>query len=254
MKKANIPDDIKKAAEKLKIRVPVSERIGTSYSEFVEKYGDILCANHTGKMYGMHSISTSSKKNGYCTRRCEAMEKSGNTNCICSHCFANRIQETYSALESKLIRNTEILTTKIIPVNEWFTVSRSIFRLESFGDLNTGNAGIVQFTNYCNLCRANPQTTFTIWTKNPLVMERTFANGISKPENLIIIYSSPILNKRNEKILVRFPFVDHIFTVWNDEKTANENGVKINCGRRSCATCMRCYTKGTETFIDELLK
>ena len=63
---------------------------------------------HTGKMSGMMSLSTSCTQNENCKQR------SKNPNSVCSHCYAQRQLKIYKALEKCLIKNTQILTTRIL--------------------------------------------------------------------------------------------------------------------------------------------
>ena len=68
-----------------------------------------MTTNHTGKMEGINSISTSVVLNPFCQKQ-QAVEGS-----ICSHCFAESMMKMYSALEEKLARNTKVLTESILP-------------------------------------------------------------------------------------------------------------------------------------------
>ena len=55
-----------------------------------------MTKNHTGKMEGINSISTSVVLNPFCQAQ-QAVKGS-----ICSHCFAEAMMKMYSALEDKL--------------------------------------------------------------------------------------------------------------------------------------------------------
>lgn len=209
--------------------------------EFKKTHGVHITTGHTGKMTGFLSLSTSSMCNSFCQAR---------RNCpgsICQKCFAAPMLKMYKDLNAALIRNFEILTTEEIPAMEWPVLNTRFFRLESFGDVQN----VVQVKNYFNFCRRNPQTNFTIWTKNPQIIAAALQE-CRKPANLIIVLSSHMLNTIASA--ENFSFVDKIFTVWSSEEKAAENGVKINCGARQCLTCLNCYQKRGPRYIHELIK
>ena len=76
---------------------------------------------------------------------------------------------------------------------------------------------------------------------------------IKKPSNLIVIYSSPVLNKAvNVDVLKAvYPFIDKVFTVYDKEHAGSVN---INCGSNHCLSCLKCYKKRTTDVINERLK
>ena len=183
--------------------------------------------NHTAKMQGIHSLSTSVAINPHCIER----QKNGNS--ICSKCFASTMMKRYSALNECLISNTEILTSGILDWDVLPLTPTRYFRFEAFGDL----LNEYQIINYFNIASKNPNTLFALWTKNPRIIERALENSdLEKPSNLQIVLSSPLINVELKS--TNFDFVDKIFSVF-DKKTAK--GIEINCGARSCLACGRCY-------------
>lgn len=199
-----------------------------------------FCTNHTGKMTGMISLSTSCTLNTFCPMR-RKVEGS-----ICQHCYACAMTQRYTALNKKLERNYHLLKENDFTVDDMPKLNALTCRLESFGDVDN----IQQVKNYFTLCNANQDTTFTVWTKNPEIYKNTMDTyGIEKPKNLIIILSSIMVNRTAK---VHHDFIDKVFTVF-DKATAKE--VNINCGAKSCATCQRCYRKtdGIE-YINEIIK
>lgn len=206
---------------------------------------DAICTNHTGKMTGMWSLSTSCLCNKYCLARMKDPDS------ICSKCYSERQMEWQENLRIKLYRNTLILTTIEIPVKLMprFNVMKG--RFESHGELNN----IIQIKNFFNLCKANHGTIFALWTKNTFLFPEARKQGVRKPKNLIIIESS---FKINEVTKPSDPWVDKVFTVFN-KKFAREHGIEINCGGRCCMTCETdCYkknkAKGKVEYINELVK
>lgn len=207
-----------------------------------------ICYNHTGKMAGMYSLSTSCTLNKYC------LERAKNPDSICADCFAQSMfcNPWYKWALRRCEHNTKVLTESILDADDLPLINAHSFRFESFGDLQN----TVQVINYFNICNLNPRVMFALWTKNPFIIANAIREGYAKPDNLIIIYSSPIKNKAVslEKIKAVFPFIDKVFTVWSTEDKAAAAGVKINCGARACMKCLRCYTKGGDNVISELLK
>lgn len=158
----------------------------------------------------------------------------------------------YKDLEKNLASNTEILTTSIIDTEKLPFINAHSFRLEAFGDLNNAT----QVINYFNICKKNPFTMFALWTKNPFVIMNAIRKGYKKPENLIVIYSSPFIDTKAtlESVQKNFPCVDKVFTVYSSEDVASANNAKINCGTRHCIECLQCYRKNNVNEISELLK
>lgn len=244
---------------------------------FEQLTGVHITTKHTGKMSGVWSLSTSCKDN----KRCECRANSGNPLCICFWCFSQSMHKRYKGLADVLHKNSEILMHTIIDANAWpILYSREIFRLESFGDIYT----IVQVQNYVNFAGRNPHVMFALYTKNPDILESWCKfSGQQLPNNMVIVYGSPIINQSNEAAVKRFwRFIDHQFIVCNYdgilkriwEKFGKALGVsrydglrdKIHlitsrmldsvatCGARSCDSCRRCYTKSGDRDIVEILK
>ena len=194
--------------------------------------------NHTGKMEGMVSLSTSVMKNDRCRKNAQIKGS------ICEKCFAERMSNLYGEkFQSKFERNQEILTASVLPDNEIPIVNHVYARFEAFGDLNND----IQVMNYFNICYKNPQTKFALWTKNPDYIAQAIKKGYKKPDNLQIILSSLFLNKVRR---TKYDFVDKIFTVYTAEYI-KENGVEINCGAKSCFGCGLCYNKNDIRHISE---
>lgn len=211
-------------------------------ADFFKKYGIHITQRMTGKMEGFMSLSTSPLSNLLCMAR-RAIE-----GCICNKCYSCAMQKQYSALAKCLAKNTEVLTTTEIPVEEFPLINAHAFRLEAFGDVQNET----QVKNYFNFCRRNRRTLFSVWTKNYGIYHEVIESGVKKPANLIIIISSPLIN--HEADLSLCPHADKVFTVYAKEY-AEEHNVVINCGKRKCLSCMQCYSRaGSPTIINELLK
>ena len=196
--------------------------------------------NHSGKMSGMVSISTSVTTNERCQKNAEIKGS------ICEKCFAAKQMKVFPLMEKPMVENQRILTSEILPLEKLPTINNLYFRFEAFGDLNN----VTQVKNYFNICYKNPRVKFALWTKNPDYIAETIADGYTKPDNLNIVLSSLFVNKKRNN---PFPFVDKVFTVY-DPEYIEENNVAINCGARNCFDCGLCYEKNSVGVINEKLK
>ena len=206
--------------------------------EFEKATGVRFNVNMSGKMAGVNCLSTSNLCNPYCAARKKDPAS------ICSRCYADTTCKRYSALQVNMQRNSDILTSRLFAVEDMPIVNASIFRLEAFGDLINSTQAI----NYLRLCKANPATSFALWTKNPGIMAQALKVE-SKPENLVILLSSDKIGQRADAS--RWGFVDKTFTVYRKTEMPAE---MINCGARACLACRRCYSRDTDTDIREYLK
>ena len=195
---------------------------------------------HNGKMQGMVSISTSVTTNERCAKNAKIKGS------ICEKCFASKQMKVFPSLEAPLVKNQEILTSSVLPMEKLPMINVLYFRFEAFGDLNNAT----QVINYFNICKKNPCVKFALWTKNPDYIETAINNGHEKPNNLIIVLSSLFINKERE---TKYDFVDKIFTVY-DKEYIEKNNIQINCGANNCFSCGLCYNKNNVKLINEKLK
>ena len=213
-------------------------------SIFTTNESPVYISDHmSGKMQGIAAISTSVLLNALCKIRAE-VEGS-----ICEKCFAMNTVRRYHALEGHLEENTKVLTERVLDVWELpkFKYSCGMVRFEAFGDLNN----VTQAINYLNIAYANPRQAFALWTKNPHILKLAI-DEVGKPENIMLIYSSPLINCERD-IFKMYPFFDKVFTVFSKD-FIKEHGIEINCGARSCGSCGLCYFDRSIQFVREVLK
>lgn len=203
-----------------------------------------FCANHNGKMEGIFSLSTSPLINPRC------LVRSKNLRTICAYCYSIAMQGQYDALQKKLMKNVKVWTEQLIDIASLPIIKNEYGRFESFGDL----LNVTQVANYVNIARLNDHVNFALWTKNPDILAQYFDMGYTKPSNLQIIYSSPYKNVVDMDIMKKYWFIDKVFTVWDSAEIAHENGYEINCGKRDCFKCHKCYITNDIELIHELLK
>lgn len=211
-----------------------------------EKLGGVhYCINHSGKMSGIISLSTSVLCNPICQQR----RQEGNS--ICAHCFAATNMAYRTSMKPVYEKNFRILNGSILDDSVIPVIPSRYGRGESFGDYASANSVI----NFWKLARKNPDSLFAMWSKNLKFFAEAIEAGYKKPKNVQIVYSSPFINKTAVVPEKYAGFVDKVFTVYDREEAKK---VDINCGARSCLACGRCYRKNPKGVkiqeIREILK
>lgn len=252
-------DDVKKLSRVADVTLPAFyASFNDDLTTFVEFFqecspatrraiiSDHICYNHDAKMNGVISLSTFVGANKFCQARCNNCD-----NAICKYCYADSLTKQRDGLKNKLRRIHAIMTTielcrDDIPAldNETY----KYFRLEAFGDLNN----VIQVKNYNLIAACNPDVNFTLWTKNPGIIQAAIDDGMQLPKNLVIGLSSLYLNKPELDKARRYSFIRFLFTVY-DDGFISEHNITINCGARHCITCGVCYKALHETSGDDLV-
>lgn len=221
--------------------------------DYLKLVNALWIVNHMArKLEGICSISSSVHDNFFC--KCRQAIK----NCICSLCYAFDQQAFQNGLREHNILNGIILRNVLIPV-KYFKALTIIFpyiRIESFGDV----MNVTQARNYIRIIKAFHKKRCAIWSKNIEIWYQAFKLE-GKPENTTFVHSSSKINEPDNIDLVKYDFVDHIFTVY-DKIFAKQHNIKINCGGRKCMDCikkhMNCYYRcnkyNNNFYINELLK
>lgn len=233
-----------KTADKFRKLIETVENNPEDMEAWKKLVSDSICTNHNGKMRGMVSISTS------CKISCGDNAMRDDPTTICYYCFSDTQQDAQPTTKEKLIRNTYLYAFHDIPAEAFPRINAAFFRLEAFGDLMTAQ----QFKNYLKLAKANPQTTFSQWTKKPWIMSHVFKTE-EKPANLIVILSAPRVNDTMtfQEAKNAWPFIDKLFTVY-DKPFISYTGIEINCGGRHCLSCLRCYEHNDVVKLNEQKK
>jgi len=101
--------------------------------------------------------------------------------------------------------------------------------------------------NLMAVIRHNPHCTFAMWTKRKDFIKRYFDVN-TKPDNLILIYSNPVVGAIMKEPPVYF---DRTFNNVPEDKHVELQ----NCTGQKCIECMLCYTQGNGvTTIVEKVK
>lgn len=194
----------------------------------------ILISRGTYKLEGIDSINTNTPSNEFCQK----MWKSTNDNVICKHCYSMyRLHCIRKSCQRVYQKNSDVLSNGIIPYQHLPKITQPTIRFNSHGELINENHMI----NLLNICETNPTTIFALWTKRINIVHDVLCHR-EKPENLILIYSNPIVDTI-AKIPERF---DKTFNVCRDSP-------EQNCGAK-CKECMLCYEKcnGATVIIENL--
>lgn len=190
----------------------------------------------TGKLAGISAINTSPLDNPFCL----AMSKGGK-DLICSRCYScAMLNGLRKKCRPSWKSNGDILSRAGLAESEIPRIKTAYCRFSAHGELiNRTHA-----ENFFAIARANPDITFGFWTKRPELVDVA-----SKPANVFLIYSSPIINK-SLPLPVGF---DRVFTVYTREY-AKKHNVAINCAGRKCSECLLCYLDNGEKEINEILR
>lgn len=195
---------------------------------------DHIVFNHDAKMHGIISLSTYVGNNTFCLARCKNCD-----NVICKYCYAASLTNQRYYLKMKLVRIMSIFTSVELSKSDIPVINAAMFpyfRFESFGDIENK----LQFQNYNLFALVNSGVNFTIWSKNPGIIQACINNGLQLANNLIIGLSSLYLNTPEIEKAKKYSFIRFLFTVY-DDKYIEKNNVIINCGAKHCLSCGICY-------------
>ena len=191
----------------------------------------------SGKMLGIPSLNTDTTSNEFC----QSMYNSNKDNLICKECYSMNMLNTFRKnCKPKFLNNSKFLSEKIHEAEYLPVCPSTVGRFHSHGELINTN----HLYNLVNICHNQPRTTFTLWTKRKNIVSRVF-NKHEKPENLILVYSNPYVDKLDVELPKYF---DKVFN-----NVSKESSI-VNCSKK-CLECMMCYTLGNKTTqIIEVIK
>lgn len=225
-----------------------------TFADEVRLVQQIVVSELTGKLEDFYAVSTSVLMNPICQARAKV------EGCICKDCYAAAGASRFAGLCQSLETNYIILNNFLISEEAWSVLAipsvNGRARIEAHGDVATEICAI----NYRRIVASHRHIQkFGVWSKNLNIWKPVFETE-GKPDNMIFIASSPFTNVVMEIPEDMKQWVDKVFTVF-DEEYAKENNIEINCGTwdtgnldHRCKLCLRCYTDGTEYYINELKK
>lgn len=192
----------------------------------------IKITNGNGKMQFIPSINSNTMSNDYCINKCSFKGR----------CYSQKQIKRWKNNGIGWQHNSDKLSKSIIEYDllpKFFNTR--VLRFHSHGELINN----IHLINFMNICKKNPDVTFTLWTKRNDLIKKNLKDN-KKPDNLILIFSNSKLDAPMKKPPSHF---DKTFNVI----TKNSN-IRPNCTGK-CKDCMICYTLGSkETQIIEVLK
>ena len=222
----------------------------------------------SGKMHNILALSTDCVSCSRCVHRNQTTGKGlsikavikavkrGAVIAICVLCYAFKylkvrpnVRAVYRANGEQLKRELSYFELGTI-ANEIVQALRknhtTLFRIEAFGDLTS----TTQALNYLRICalvyslKRNKKIKIALWTKNYDFLLKAW-NQLTDTEK---VNNRKILSVVLSSVFIGIPLNEHI-----REKVQNALGMPvkvftvkaentgINCGKRSCASCQKCY-------------
>lgn len=207
---------------------------------------ELKISTMTGKMLHIPAINTNTLTNPFCVK----MHNSENPNSICVECYSHRLLNGYRQnCAPAWQQNSDLLSESILPEDQIPVINSHSFRFHGHGELLNS----IHYLNFIQIARKNPHCTFALWTKRRDIVQSQrrlndyFHARRPKPDNLILVYSNPTIDKVMKKPPIGF---DKVF---NNTSTLTKAD---NCSGRKCIDCLQCYRldSGVDVIIEKVKK
>ena len=206
---------------------------------------ELKISTMTGKLEHIPAINTNTLTNPFCVK----MHNSENPNSICVECYSHRLLNGYRQnCAPAWQQNSDILSKSVLPEDQIPVINSHSFRFHGHGELLNG----IHYINFLRIAQKNPHCTFALWTKRREIIQRFrhYAEtnwSYSKPDNLILVYSNPTIDKVMKTPPIGF---DKVFNNTHSLTKAD------NCSGRKCIECMQCYRldSGVDVIIEKVKK
>ena len=185
----------------------------------------------TGKLVEIPAINTNTLTNKFC----QGMHTSS-PQCICWDCYSYAMLEgSRKNCQPAWQLNSDILSGGLLgyPLPQFNSL---YVRFDGHGEL----INETHFINYLLITEHNPKSTFSLFTKRHKLVKRVLETR-KKPQNLILVYSNPIVDRITDK---KPQFFNKVFN------TTTEKSTRDNCTGKKCIECLACYTHGTNTLVE----
>ena len=189
----------------------------------------------TGKLKGIPAINTNTLTNEFCQKM-----HSSSSQCICTDCYSfAMLQGSRKNCQPAWQLNSDILSSDLLgyPLPQFNSL---YVRFDGHGEL----INETHFINYLLITEHNPKTTFTLFTKRHKLVKKVLETQ-KKPQNLILVYSNPIVDRITDK---KPRYFSKVFN------TTTEKSTRDNCTGRKCIECLACYTHTGENVLIEKVK
>ena len=219
-----------------------------------------------GKLEGFQAISVNTITNKFC----QDMHNTKRDDVICIKCYSFATLESKrfgSNLEKALQRNSDLLSKPLdedcIPF-----INASYFRFDAHGEL----INRTHFENLILIAQHNPKCNFALWTKRRdivnLVKRDMEQDNTPFPDNLILVWSNPVVNAVHFKPPEGFDYVFNNVTYDESEIMYRDRlrggyRMAINsvadkhykpCTGQKCRDCLNCYDFGNNPCVIEKVK
>ncbi len=207
---------------------------------------ELKISTMTGKLEHIPAINTNTLTNPFCVK----MHNSENPNSICVECYSHRLLNGYRLhCAPAWQQNSDLLSKSILPDDQIPVINSHSFRFHGHGELLNS----IHYLNFIQIARKNPHCTFALWTKRRDIVQSQrrlndyFHARRPKPDNLILVYSNPTIDKVMKTPPIGF---DKVFNNTSTLTTAD------NCSGRKCIDCMQCYRldSGVNVIIEKVKK
>ena len=184
----------------------------------------------TGKLVEIPAINTNTLTNEFCQKM-----RTSSPKCICWYCYSyDMLEGSRKNCQPAWEHNSLMLKSRLI--SEIPRFNSLYVRFDGHGEL----INETHFINYLLITEHNPKSTFSLYTKRRDIVKSVLKTR-KKPQNLILVYSNPLVDRITDKIPYYF---DKVFN------TTTEKSTRDNCTGRKCIECLACYTHGTNTLVE----
>jgi len=195
----------------------------------------------TGKLEDFRAISVNTLTNEFCNK----MHKSKRKDHICPKCYSFALLTGFRKnVAPPLERNSRLLSSRLLSIDDELPfINDAYFRFDAHGEL----INHTHLLNYINIARKNHGCNFALWTKRKDLINKYFKLGLTKPDNLILIYSNPLVSS----IMDTPPkYFDRTF----NNVLEHEEVERQNCTGQQCKDCLLCYTpnNGVTTIVEKV--
>ena len=209
--------------------------VGTNTMQTIATDRPLNISKMSGKLIDIPALNTNTVTNEFCIKMKE-------TDTICGQCYSHRMLNTYrKRCQPAWQHNSEKLSAELLTPREVPFINSAYFRFHGHGEL-------INKTHYINLliiAENNPGTNFALWTKRRKIVEDVHDSGISKPSNIILVYSNPTIDDIRDTTPIYFDKVFNNVSVPHDLE---------NCTGQKCRDCLKCYNHGGTNVIIERVK
>ena len=192
--------------------------------------------HESGKIEGIFSLDSSATNCGFCRKMREYAAAHPEKQCICGSCYDVRQEGFKLAALARHTLNLIIMSAVLFTVEELATVPVfGLTRVNSSGD----SSGDVYAENMVLFSAAHPACRVSAWAKNTAGYIRACRKH-GKPANLILICSSPFI----DKAAPRPEYFDYVFTVYStpEKVQAAMAAGAMECNGKKCRDCgYSCY-------------